>query len=150
MKNPALTGGGSLQSKLCVTRLLLALVPHRLANRSLVAPPVEANNPRAPRPHPTTLGATRAGIALYNYRLVTLFKSSTTCATAYFGGITMGRWTWSRSTLISSRNQIRVKFRTPQRTFFRYSAMLSTRMFRRYRGTRTKRSWVLYATWTCR
>lgn len=30
-----------------MTRLLLALAPHRLANHSLVAPPVEAKNPRA-------------------------------------------------------------------------------------------------------
>jgi hypothetical protein len=36
MKNPALTGGVSLQFKLRLTRLLLALVPHVLSNRGLV------------------------------------------------------------------------------------------------------------------
>jgi hypothetical protein len=38
MKHPALTGGGSLQLKLGVTRLLLASVPETVPNRGIVDP----------------------------------------------------------------------------------------------------------------
>jgi hypothetical protein len=53
MKNPALTGGVSLQFKLRLTRLLLALVPHILANRGLVD--AHGRGEKSSCPDPTTI-----------------------------------------------------------------------------------------------
>ncbi len=50
MKNPALTGGVSLQFKLRLTRLLLALVPHILPNGRFVDPHRGGEKPSCPDP----------------------------------------------------------------------------------------------------
>ena len=48
MKTPALTGGVSLQFKLRLTRLLLALVPHILPNGRFIDPHRGSEKPSCP------------------------------------------------------------------------------------------------------
>ncbi|MBL8039669.1 MAG: MBL fold metallo-hydrolase [Nitrospira sp.] len=106
MKNPALPGGVSSRFKLRLTRLLPALVLDIVPNRGLADAHCGGENPRAQTPPPSQYTLrTMCGNFSFSCRLVTLFKVSTTLETAYFGGITMCKWTWSRSTPISSRNQ---------------------------------------------
>ncbi len=77
MKNPALTGGVSLQFKLRLTRLLLALVLDIVPNRGLVDAHLEAKNPRAQTPPPSQYTLRNmCGNFSFNCRLVTLFRGS--------------------------------------------------------------------------
>jgi hypothetical protein len=66
MKHPALTGGGSLQLKLGVTRLLLASVPETVPNRGIVDPHRGSEQSSCPdtAPPTTTRCATCAGISV--------------------------------------------------------------------------------------
>ena len=59
MKNPALTGGVSLQFKLRLTRFLLALVSNIVPNRRFVEPHRRDENPRAQIPPPSQYTFTR-------------------------------------------------------------------------------------------
>ncbi len=95
MKHPALTGGVSLQFKLRLSRLLLALVSDILPNRGLID--AHRRGEQSSCPDSTSSSqytfAKKCGNFSFSRRLVTLFRISTTFDTAYVGGITLCRCT---------------------------------------------------------